>query len=274
MEKKLLETNCISCGNCIAACPTGAIAEHLPFAKPGPWAGKKHLSICHFCSVGCVLQYKVFDQDAFAAEGFGGDSHNKGYLCHKGRFAYRYMLDEQRLLKPMLKGKNGLQETSWDEALDHAAKKINAICKKYGPEAVAVFGSPRLANEELYLLQKWVRAGFKTNMIGSFNNLFNGRDLDALDEMFGLTASTTTMDEFKNADVIMVMNAELTENNLVAELKIKEAMKKGARLVTVSSSENALSKIADLWLDPKRGTNTALLAGHRQCLDQQRKDRP
>ncbi len=261
MEKKLLETNCISCGNCIAACPTGAIAEHLPFSKPGPWAGKTHASICHFCSVGCVMNYKVFDQDLFSAVGFSGDSHNKGYLCHKGRFAYRYMLDEQRLLKPMLKGKNGLQETSWEKALAHAAKKTSAIIKKYGPEAVAVFASPRLANEELYLLQKWVRSGFKTNMIGSFSNMFNGRDLDALDEMFGMTASTTTMDEFKNADVIMVMNAELTENNLVAELKIKEAMKKGARLVAVSSSENSLSKIADLWLDPKRGTNTALLAG-------------
>jgi formate dehydrogenase major subunit len=266
MEKKLLETNCISCGNCIAACPTGAIAENLPFAKPGPWAGKKHVSICHFCSVGCVLQYKVFDQDAFSAEGFSGDSHNKGYLCQKGRFAYRYMLDEQRLLKPMMKTKNGLRDASWEEAFDQAAKKIHAISKKYGPESVAVFASPRLANEELYLLQKWVRSGFKTNMIGSFNNLFNGRDLDALDEMLGLTASTTTMDEFSNAEVIMVMNCELSENNLVAELKIKEAMKRGARLVVISSSENALSKMADLWLDPKRGTNTALIAGLANAL--------
>ncbi len=266
MEKKLLETNCISCGNCIAACPTGAIAEHLPFAKPGPWAGKKHPSICHFCSVGCVLQYKVFDPDAFSAEGAGGETHNKGYLCHKGRFAYRYMLDEQRLLKPMLKGKKGLQEASWDEAMEQAAKKIRSLTKKYGPEAVAVFASPRLANEELYLLQKWVRTGFKTNQIGSFSNLLNGRDQDALDEMLGLTASTTTMDEFNRADVIMVINTELTENNLVAELKIKEAMKKGARLVTVSSSENALSKIANLHIDPKRGTNTILLAGLANAL--------
>ena len=261
MEKKLLQTNCISCGNCIAACPTGAIAENRPFAKPGPWAGKKHLSICHFCSVGCVLQYQIYSHDAYVVAGYNGDSHNHGYLCHKGRFGYRYMLDDQRVSTPMIRKKGVLQETSWDAALDHAAKKIKAIVKKHGPEAVALFASPRLSNEELYLLQKWVRCGFKTNQIGSFNNLFNGADQDSLDNMIGLTASTTTMDELANADVIMVVNSELTENNLVAELKIKAAMKKGARLISVAASENALSKIADLWLDPKRGTNTALIAG-------------
>ncbi|MCU0235477.1 MAG: NAD(P)-binding protein [Acidobacteria bacterium] len=266
MEKKLLETNCISCGNCIAACPTGAIAEKLPFAKPGPWAGTKHSAICHFCSVGCELHYKVYGPDAYAVLGTADAAHNKGYLCHKGRFGYRYMLDDQRLRAPLVKGKAGLQKASWDEALDLAAAKIQALVKKHGPEAVAVFASPRLANEELYQLQKWVRTGFKSNMIGSFTHLLQGNDLDALDDMLGLTASTTTMDEFQKADVIMVVNAELTENNLVAELKIKEAMKKGTRLLSVNSSENPLSRIADLWLDPKRGTNTALLAGLASAL--------
>ena len=266
MEKKLLETNCISCGNCIAACPTGAIAEKLPFAKPGPWAGKKFTAICHFCSVGCELQYKVFGPDAYAAVGTADTAHNKGYLCHKGRFGYRYMLDEQRLRVPQVKGKAGLKDASWDEALDLAASKLKAVIKKHGPEAVAVFASPRLANEELYQLQKWVRAGFKSNQIGSFSNLAMDGDLDALDDMLGFTASTTTMDEFQKADVIMVVNAELTENNLVAELKIKEALKKGARLLAVNSSENPLSRIADLWLDPRRGTNTALIAGLANAL--------
>jgi formate dehydrogenase major subunit len=84
--------------------------------------------------------------------------------------------------------------------------------------------------------------------------------------MFGFTTSTTTMDELKNADIIMVINTELTDNNLVAELKIKAAMKKGSRLIAINSSENALSKIADLWLDPKRGTNTALIAGLANSL--------
>ena len=266
MEKKLLETNCISCGNCIAACPTGAIAASLPFAKPGPWAADRRETICHFCSVGCVLHYKVFAPDAFVASGTADTAHNKGYLCLKGSFGYRYMLEPDRLRAPLAKGAAGLVETSWDEALKKAAAGIQGVIRRHGPEAVAVAVSPRLANEELYQLQKWVRAGLRSNQVGSFSLLLNPAPVDALDDLYGLTASTATMDDLAGADVILVVNAELTQDNLVAELKIKEAMKKGARLITVNSSENALSRIADLWLDPKRGTNTALIAGLANAL--------
>jgi len=266
MERRLLETNCISCGNCIAACPTGAIAEKLPFAKPGPWAAEKRETICHFCSVGCALHYKIFAPDAFAVVGSADAAHNKGYLCHKGRFGYRYMLDEKRLLKPLVREGRALAESGWEQALERAARGIAAAMEKHGPESVAVLASPRLANEELYQLQKWARAGLGTNWVGSLSPLLNGRGPGALDGMLGFTASTATLDDLRRADLIVVVNAELTAETLVAELKIKEAMKAGARLVTVASSENALSRIADLWLDPKRGTNTALVAGMAHAL--------
>ena len=266
MEKRLLQTNCISCGNCISACPTGAITEKVPFTKPGPWASEEIESVCSFCSLGCNLKYRVFHDHLFSIAGTNGESHNKGYLCPKGRFGYRFMLDEGRLLKPMIRKRGEYKEVAWDEALNYAANKLKAIIDTYGPEAVALFGSPRMTNEELYLLQKFARAGLKTNNIGSFTNLLNGVEQDALDEMFGITTSTATTDDLATADLILVVNADVSEESLVAELKIKAAQKNGALLVTVSSSENELNKVADLWIDAKRGTGTALVQGMSRAV--------
>ena len=270
LEKKLLETNCISCGNCIAACPTGAIFEKLPFPKPGPWAGTTVRSVCNFCSVGCNLNYKIFGDQLFTVANCDGDTHNLGYLCLKGRFGQRIALDKERLLTPLLRrdvpvpGEAAVaahQPVAWEEALTEAGRRLTDIIKKHGPETVAVFASPRLSNEELYLLQKWVRTGFRTNRIGSFSHLLGGAALNELDQTLGLTASTATLDDLEKADLIMVFNAELSEENLIAELKIKSALKRGARLVTFGSAENPLAKIADLWIDAKRGANTLVLSG-------------
>ncbi len=266
MEKGLLQTNCISCGNCIGACPTGAITEKAPFAKPGPWASREIESVCSFCSLGCNLKYKVFHDHLFSIASTNGKSHNKGYLCTKGRFGYRYMLDENRLLKPLIRKRGEYKEVGWNEALGYAAGRLKAIIEAYGPESVAVFGSPQMTNEELYLLQKLARVGLKTNNIGSFTNLLNGVEQDALDEMFGITTSTATTDDLASADLILVVNAELSEESLVAELKIKAAQKNGAKLVAVSSSEIELDKFADLWVDAKRGSVTALIQGMSKAV--------
>ena len=259
MEKKLLQTNCISCGNCVAACPTGAITEKLPFRKPGPWDSQKVSSVCSFCSVGCNLSYRVFHDHCFTVENVNGNSHNKGFLCAKGRFGYRYMLDKDRLMKPMIKKRGRHHDASWEEAFDYAAERLSNIIKMHGADSVAVLGSPRMTNEELYLLQKFARTGLKTNNIGSFSNIINGAEQDCLDDMFGITTSTATMDDLAAADVILIMNADLSEDNLIAELKIKAAQKNGTRLITVNSAEVELNKFADLWIDSKRGTNTGLI---------------
>ena len=143
------------------------------------------------------------------------------------------MMDEKRLLKPMIRRRGEWSEAGWDEALSFAATRLEAVARASGADSIAALASPKLTNEELYLLQKFVRVGLKTNNIGSFTNLVDGAERYALDDMFGLTVSTATMDDLEKADVIMVVNADPSEDNLIAELKIKAAVKKGARLVTV-----------------------------------------
>jgi formate dehydrogenase major subunit len=148
-----------------------------------------------------------------------------------------------------------------EEAVAHTSTKLNEIIKKYGADSVAVFASPKLTNEDLYLTQKLARAGIKTNNISSLTGLLFNKEEENLDELFGATVSTTTVDSIKNTDLIVLMNADLEEENLIMELKIKAAKRKGVKLITINSVETNLTKFSDLWVDTRKGTNTVLING-------------
>lgn len=266
MEKPLLHTNCIACGNCVDTCPTGALTEKFPFKVLGTLPKENNEAVCHFCSIGCKINFKVLHEKIFfvsnAEEAGLNETHNRGYLCVKGRFGHRCLMEKDRLKKPQIKENGDFKEVTWDKALNHTAQKLKEIIDKHGPGAVAVCGSPKMSNEELYLLQKFARSALKTNNIASFSQLLYGLDQDALDEAVGKTTSTASMDNIRDADVVIVMNGNLSEENLVMELKIKEAQKKhGTKLVLINSSEIKVTKFADLWIDSRKGTNTILLNG-------------
>ena len=266
MEKPLLETNCVACGNCIDTCPTGALTEKFPFKVLGTLPKENHEAVCNFCSIGCKVNFKVIDDDIFyvsnSEEGGFYDSHNRGYLCVKGRFGHHFLLEKNRLTKPLIKEKGMFNEASWDQALDYTAQKIKDIIAKYGPESVALFGSPKMSNEELYLLQKFARSVLKTNNVAGFSNLLYGLNQNELDEALGCTISTASMDDIRDADIVIVINGNFSAENLVMELKIKEAQKKhGTKLVVFDSAQTMITHSADLWIDSKKGTNTILLNG-------------
>ncbi len=264
MEKSLSETNCIACGNCIDACPTGAISEKFPFKVLGTLPKTNHKTICNFCSLGCNINYKVINNDIFYISNTTDEvinSKNDGYLCVKGRFGNRYLNSKNKIEKPAIKIDGKFCETDLEEAINFSKNKINDIIKKYGSDSVAVFGSPKMSNEELYLIQKLARTGLKTNNISSFSNMLYNTDIESIDNITGATVSTMSINNIKNSDVIVVLNSNLSEENLIMELKIKEAQKKGVKLIVISSSEIKLTKFADLWIDTKKGTNTILING-------------
>lgn len=264
LEKPLLETTCVSCGNCIDTCPTGALSENFPSKILGTLPKSDHPSVCYFCSLGCHINYKVIDGNIFYVANSSAqvkESPNKGYTCTKGRFGYRFLAATSRLNQPLIRDNGESRETNWREALDLIHLRFKTISDQYGPGSIAVFTSPKMSNEELYLLQKFARKDLKTNQIDSLSNLLYGSEQDSLDKALGASVSTAGMDELKEADIIVVMNADLDEENLVLELKLKEARKSGARLVVVNSTGNRLTRFADLWIDAKRGTGTVLMNG-------------
>ncbi len=264
MEKPLQATNCISCGNCISACPTGAITEKLPYKKQGPWVMEEKTSLCHYCSIGCNLNIKYKTDDLFfVTTSNNSKSLDNGYLCFKGRFGYYYHLNNSdRNVTPKIKKEGRLVDVSWQKAIEFTAQRVMEIRERYGPDSIALFASSELSNEELYLIQKLGRGVIGTNNIGSFANSLIPKDLNALDETLGITASTNPMMDLKKADVILLINSDPTEEHPVLGFTIKNVAKKNlTKLIVARSMEIDMVNHADIWLDSRKRTNTVLING-------------
>jgi len=270
-------STCVACGECVQACPTGAL-------MPATLVNDKNVrtefpdrevhSVCPYCGVGCQLTYHIKNDKLLYVTGKNGPA-NQNRLCVKGRFGFDYVHNPQRLTKPMIR-KNGVpkvpheyidptnpwthfREATWDEALDRAAAGLKKIRDRDGSKALAGFGSAKCSNEEAYLFQKLVRAGFGTNNVDHCTRLCHASSVAALLEGVGSGAVSATFNEVKNSDVIIVIGANPTENHPVAATFFKQAAKRGAKLVVMDPRGQALKRHAWRMMQFKNGADVAML---------------
>lgn len=165
LYQKIGDSDCAKCGTCAQLCPTGAISLQPVLAQGANWDLQKESSICIYCGVGCKIDYYTNKQGQLVKALGHIDGPNQGHLCVKGRFGFDFLQSPKRLSNPLIRKDGELKETTWDEALDYVAKRLNAIKTQHGPDAIAVLSSAKCTNEENYLMQKFARAVVGTNNV-------------------------------------------------------------------------------------------------------------
>jgi formate dehydrogenase major subunit len=270
------DSSCVACGECVQACPTGAL---LPKTVVEDQRITKSVdSVCPFCGVGCLLTYKVRDKKIIAVEGRDGPA-NHGRLCVKGRFGFDYAHHPHRLTKPLIR-KDGAEkdpamleslsrdtsgwsrifrEATWDEALDLAAKRLLDLKDRHGPKTLAGFGSAKGSNEEAYLFQKLVRTGFGSNNVDHCTRLCHASSVAALLEGVGSGAVSNQVKDVENAELILVIGANPTANHPVAATWMKNAVRRGTKIVLADPRTTDISRHAWRTLNFKPDTDVAMI---------------
>ncbi len=271
------KSSCVGCGECVQACPTGALLPKSVLDGRGHRAAapaEEVASVCPYCGVGCQLGFRVRDGRIEEVIGRDGPA-NQGRLCVKGRFGFDYLAHPDRLTRPLLRidgaakdpadcldpagARAKFREATWEEAMARAAGGLRRIRDDAGPGALAGFGSAKGSNEEAYLFQKLVRMGFGTNNVDHCTRLCHAASVAALLEGIGSGAVTAPFTAVKDADLIFLIGARPTENHPVAATFIKQAVARGALLVTADPRGSDLDRMAQEVLRFRPGEDVALL---------------
>ena len=268
MNEDFLASECVSCGACVQACPTATLIEKSIIDAGQP----EHSAIttCAYCGVGCSFKVEMRGEEVVRMMPWKDGKSNHGHSCVKGRFAYGYATHPDRILKPMVRDKitDPWRETSWEEALDRVASEFHRIQHEYGRTAVGGLTSSRCTNEEAYLVQKLIRAGFGVNNVDTCARVCHSPTGYGLKTTIGESAGTQDFDSIDHSDVILVIGANPTDAHPVFGSHIKKRLREGMRLIVIDPRRIDLVRTphvqADHHLALKPGTNVAILTaiGH------------
>ncbi len=270
------DSTCVACGECVQACPTGALMPATVLDDQQKGDSKDYdsetESVCPFCGVGCKVSLKVKDGKVKYVEGINGPA-NEGRLCVKGRFGFDYIHHPHRLTKPLIRREDApakglnvdpsdlsthFREATWEEAMDLAAAKLKGL-RDEDPRSVAGFGSAKCTNEEAYLFQKFIRQGFKHNNVDHCTRLCHASSVAALIENVGSGAVTATFNEIENADVAIIIGSNPIENHPVAATYFKQFAKRGGKLIVMDPRGVGMRKFADEMLQFRPGADVSML---------------
>jgi formate dehydrogenase major subunit len=272
MDDAMGASTCVGCGECVQACPTGALSPAQGVALVE--ADRAVDSVCPYCGVGCALTYHVKDNRILHVEGRDGPA-NQGRLCVKGRYGFDYAHHPHRLTVPLIRREDApkqahatlhpdrwhevFREASWDEALALASGGLRTLRDTHGPRALAGFGSAKGSNEEAYLFQKLVRTGFRSHNVDHCTRLCHASSVAALLEGIGSGAVSNPVRDVALAEFVLVIGANPTVNHPVAASWIKNAARQGTKLVVADPRRGGLSRHAWRTLQFRADTDVALL---------------
>ncbi len=243
LNRPLMETGCICCGQCVSVCPTGALQERLNIEKSVPLELDNTHTVCSLCSIGCNVNLKTKGSMLVRSMPVNDNRVDDALLCVKGRFGIDVTVKGTRLRKPLIRRSGVLVEASFEDALVYIGKKIQSLTSIYGNESIGVSVSDSYTNEEIFLARKLAAEAIKTNKIYCLNGMHSG-----LMDVLGYDASTNALEELKSTDTIILVGSDILKEHVIVGLKVKQAIKKGAKLITINSRETVIDKYAHISL--------------------------
>lgn len=270
MEEDFLASECVSCGACVQACPTATLMEKSVVEIGQP--EHSEVTTCAYCGVGCTFKAEMRGEQIVRMVPYKDGKANHGHSCVKGRFAYGYASHRDRITKPMVRAKitDPWREVSWDEAIAHTASEFKRIQAKYGRSSVGGITSSRCTNEETYLVQKLVRAGFGNNNVDTCARVCHSPTGYGLSQTFGTSAGTQDFDSVEQADVMLLIGANPTDGHPVFASRMKKRLREGAKLIVIDPRRIDLVRTphveAQYHLATRPGTNVAILSAFAHVI--------